>query len=138
MAFKSGTIDPKTINPPQISMTKRARDQWHLIRECDFTLEESVFRLEIAGKDCAGFTYAAGFTPDRPDDFKVAVLNDSQIVVHLDPFAAYYLQEVSIDFIQDFEQDAEGFVIINLEQEKFQGKFWKAAPELIPPLTTES
>jgi Fe-S cluster assembly iron-binding protein IscA len=138
MTFKSGSINPQDISPPIVMMTSRAQKQLHLIKENDFTLKELVFRLEISGKDCHGFNYAAGFTPKRDDDFIVKIQNDqSGMLIHLDPFAAYYLSECSIDFIQDFEQDAEGFVIINLKQEMFQGKFWRASPELIPPQKSE-
>ena len=38
------------------------------------------------------------------------------------------------DFVQDFEQDAEGFVIVNHAQGEFKGKFWRAAPEKTPPV----
>jgi len=119
-------------------MTGRAQKQMNLIIENDFTLDGLVFRIEISGKGCHGFNYAVGFTPRREDDFIVNIQNDpKKSQVCIDPFAAYYLTECSIDFIQDFEQDAEGFVVINLKQELYQGKFWKASPELIPPLKTE-
>lgn len=139
MSFKTGSIDPQVITPPMVMMTNRAQKQLHLIIENDFTLSDTVFRIEVSGKDCHGFNYAAGFTPRREDDFIVKIQNDpKQLLVHLDPFAAYYLSECSIDFIQDFEQDAEGFVVINLKQELFQGKFWRASPELIPPLKSDN
>jgi iron-sulfur cluster insertion protein len=139
MAFKSGEIDPKLVRPPVVLMTKRAREQLKLIEENDYTLDDLVFRIEISGKNCDGFTYAAGFTPVREDDFIVPVENaEGLLCVHLDPFAAHYLHETSVDFIQDFEQEAEGFVVINLQQERFAGKFWRANPELTPPLKEES
>lgn len=138
MSFKTQDIDPSQVEKPTVLMTKRAQDQYRLIVENDITLEDCVFRLEVSGKGCDGFTYAAGFTDKRNDDFLVQVANSKQtLIVALDPFAAYYLQETSIDFIQDFAQDAEGFVIINLRQENFQGKFWRARPELTPPLKTD-
>lgn len=140
MSFKENTIDRSTIEIPVVLMTQRAQSQIRLIKETDFTLEETVLRVEISGKDCHGFTYAFGFTPTREDDFVVPVGNckEGDLQIHLDPFAAYYLREASIDFIQDFEKDSEGFVIINLNQERFAGKFWKAAPEWVPKLRPET
>ena len=138
MRFKTQHIDPSQVQTPTVLMTKRAQVQLQLIVENDITLEDCVFRLEISGKGCDGFTYAAGFTDKREGDFLVLVANSKRpITVALDPFAAYYLQETSVDFIQDFAQEAEGFVIINLRQENFQGKFWRARPELTPPLLND-
>ena len=50
---------------------------------------------------------------------------------------AHHLEQIGVDFIQDFDQDAEGFVITNHSQSDFKGKFWKASPEKVPPLKSE-
>ena len=50
----------------------------------------------------------------------------------MDPFATFFIKKANIDFIQDFSQDAEGFVLTNDDQEMFEGKFWRKKPELIP------
>ena len=37
-----------------------------------------------------------------------------------------------LDYIQDFENNQEGFTIKNLNEDKHQGKFWKKDASLIP------
>ena len=92
--------------------TERALSQLKLIIDNDFTLAGKYFRIVVSGKGCEGFTYAAGFTDLNDDDFQVRIANtDDEIFVLVDPFAAFYLQVASVDFVQDFELDAEGFVI---------------------------
>lgn len=117
--------------------TERALKQLKLIIDNDFTLAGKYFRIVVSGKGCEGFTYAAGFTDLNHDDFHIRIANtDEEIYVILDPFAAFYLQEASVDFVQDFKLDAEGFVIVNHAQSEFKGKFWRSAPEKAPPLTS--
>lgn len=135
MGFKQNKVNRESIIPPTIMFTQRALDQLKLIIENDFTLAGKYFRLVISGKGCDGFTYAAGFTDLQDEDFLVRILNANEdIYVIIDPFAAFYLQEASVDFIQDFNLDAEGFVITNHSQNEFKGKFWRSAPEKTPPL----
>lgn len=137
MAFKQNVINKDQILPPTVMFTQRALDQLKLIIENDFTLAGKYFRLLVSGKGCEGFTYSAGFTDLQDDDFEIKIKNtDEDIRVIIDPFAAFYMQECSVDFIQDFTQDAEGFVITNHSQSEFKGKFWKNNPEKTPPLKT--
>ncbi|MGB0452943.1 MAG: hypothetical protein ACPGJV_04440 [Bacteriovoracaceae bacterium] len=134
-------IKIEQIGTPKIHVTEMAEAQLGLMKSMDPTLKERPFRVCISGKECNGFTYSVG-----PDEFKE---NDFQIHFHLeqdkiditfvmDPFAAYYLQSLEIDFVQDFseEVDQEGFVIKNLDQKKFHGKFWRKSPDLAPPEVT--
>ncbi len=135
MAFMTNRIDRKLVTPPTIYFTTRAYDQLKLIIENDFTLAGKYFRIGISGKGCDGFTYSVMFTDLNDDDFVVKIANqkdDFQIV--LDPFAAFYLNEGSVDFIQDFNQDAEGFVITNHQQKNYQGKFFNKENANLPPL----
>ena len=119
--------------------TERALSQLKLIIDNDFTLAGKYFRIVVSGKGCEGFTYAAGFTDLFDDDFLVRIANSNEeIFVIVDPFAGFYLQEASVDFVQDFEQEAEGFVIVNHSQSEFKGKFWRAAPEKTPPLKKDA
>ncbi len=134
MAFKTSQVDASQISRPTALFTERAWSQMALILENDPTLEGKVFRIGIAGKECDGFTYEAGFTLPWADDFNALTPNiDGNLIVAMDPFCAYYCQEISIDFIQDFDQDAEGFVIVNPNQDQFFKKFWRKNPELTPP-----
>lgn len=135
MGFKQNKVNKDLVLPPIIMFTERALAQLMLIMENDFTLAGKYFRIVVSGKGCEGFTYAAGFTDLNDDDFQVRIANtQEEIYVIVDPFAAFYLQEASVDFVQDFEQDAEGFVIVNHAQSEFKGKFWKASPEKAPPV----
>ena len=136
MAFKQNKINKESVLPPVIMFTERALTQLKLIIDNDFTLAGKYFRVVVSGKGCEGFTYAAGFTDLQEDDFQVRIANtDDEIYVVIDPFAAFYLQEASVDFIQDFNLDAEGFVITNHSQGDFKGKFWRANPEKTPPVS---
>lgn len=137
MGFKQNKVNKDLVLPPVIMFTERALSQLKLIIENDFTLAGKYFRIVVSGKGCEGFTYAAGFTDLNDDDFQVRIANtDEEIYVIVDSFAAFYLQEASVDFVQDFEQDAEGFVIVNHAQTTgaFKGKFWRSAPEKAPPI----
>jgi len=135
MGLNHNKINKDLVHPPVIMFTDRALAQLKLIIENDFTLAGKYFRILIAGKGCDGFTYSAGFTDLSEEDFLVPINNSpEEILIAIDPFAAFYLQETSVDFIQDFELESEGFVITNHSQNQFQGKFWKASPEKTPPL----
>ena len=133
MAFLKQKIDARYVTMPRLMFSDRALQEWQLIKENDFTLENQQLRIEIDGKGCDGFTYAVGFTLPRVDDLKVPV-EDTQEMVLLDPFSAFYLQVATVDFVQDFTQDAEGFVVVNHSQKHFAGKFWRANPDLTPPV----
>ena len=137
MGFKQNKVNKDLVLTPVIMFTERALSQLKLIIDNDFTLAGKYFRIVVSGKGCEGFTYAAGFTDLNEDDFQVRIANtDEEIYVIVDPFAGFYLQEASVDFVQDFEQDAEGFVIVNHAHGEFKGKFWRAAPEKTPPVKT--
>ena len=113
--------------------------QWLLVLENDFTLpKDSFFRVQIDGKGCDGFTYATCFTSKRDNDREVTVqgqiLTDPPLVLLMDPFTAFYVEEATVDYIQDFEQGEEGFFVANHRQHEFQGKFWTDDPSKIPEL----
>lgn len=130
-------VDKKNIASPNILFTERAFLQLKTIIENDFTLAGKYFRILISGKGCDGFTYAAGFTDLHADDFEVKVVNfegDEELHIIIDPFAAFYLQNASVDFVQDFLTDSEGFVIVNHAQVDFHNKFFNTNPEKIPPM----
>jgi Fe-S cluster assembly iron-binding protein IscA len=133
MTFKTNKIDREGVTTPSILFSERAVQEWELIIENDFTLEGKQLRITIDGKECDGFTYAVGFDDKTDEDFEISIEGiDHKLVI--DPFAAFYLQVATVDFVQDFSQDAEGFVVVNHSQRHFYGKFWRAHPELKPPL----
>lgn len=133
---KKPKIDRTKIEMPLVKFTDRALQELKLILENDFTLAGKYFRLLISGKGCDGFTYSAGFTDFNQDDFLVNINNDEKEQIVIDPFAAFYLNDVTVDFIQDPAQDLEGFIIINNQQKEFQGKFFNKDQSKLPPMMT--
>lgn len=116
-----------------IQLTPRASKEIELMIQNDFTLEGKHFRISISGKGCDGFDYSAGFSKEHPKDSKIEIMGQDQIFfILLDPFASYYLKNVSVDFVQNFSLDAEGFIIKNHDQKEFHGKFWRSSPEKVP------
>jgi iron-sulfur cluster insertion protein len=121
---------------PKIEFTPSALEQIKLIVDNDFTLRGLYFRILISGKGCDGFTYSTGFTEFNSEDFIVQIENNKNLdfSVLIDPFASFYLQDTMVDFVQDFENDTEGFVVLNKNQKQFAGKFWRETPTDTPPL----
>jgi Fe-S cluster assembly iron-binding protein IscA len=133
--MKQNTIDRTQIKLPVITFTDTALRELKLIIENDFTLAGKYFRVIISGKGCDGFTYSAGFTDLAEEDLLISIENShDEISIIVDPFAAFYLSEVTIDFVMDPINDLEGFVVINRHQKEFHGKFWKEAPHKTPPM----
>lgn len=124
-------IDRESVKIPKIVLSNEAKLQLQLMLSNDYTLKDKKFRIQISGKGCDGFTYSAGFTLAHQDDFIIKV-DGMEILVDL--FSAFYMQETLIDYIFDFENGTEGFVISNQNQELYHGKFWKADESKIPPL----
>ena len=118
---------------PDIHLTESAISQIKLILENDYTLKGQSLRIHISGKECDGFTYSVGFQNPIENDLYVPCpeLGEEQSII-MDPFSAFYLQKVTLDFVQDFEKDLEGFVVTNHKQDDFQGKFWRKDADKIP------
>lgn len=136
-----GTIvDPKKVPTPKVDFTPMALSQLELLMENDFTLKGLYLRLLISGKGCDGFTYSVGFTEWHQDDIKVSITCSTKtpsIEILMDPFTAFYLQNSSVDYIQDFANNSEGFVVSNLNQSTYAGKFWRADKTKVPPLNND-
>lgn len=136
------TINRNLIPTPKVSFSALANEQIQMIIKNDITLEEKHFRISISGKGCDGFSYSVGFTELREDDFVISLnhlseINSDSIKIIMDPFAAFYLQDCTVDYIQDFSNDNEGFVVKNKNQKNFSGKFWrkeKQGKDVVPPL----
>jgi len=121
---------------PVIKLTPRALMELKLILDNDFTLAGKYFRIVISGKGCNGFTYSVGFTDLVENDVQVTIAGESEdLLILLDPFAAFYLQDATIDFGHDLAQDMDGFVVTNHRQETYTGKFWMDSPEKVPQFT---
>ncbi len=115
-----------------IKFTQTAMDQLQLIKDNDYTIEGLCFRLKIEGKGCHGFDYALGFSERHQDDLTLHIPHSNLDYV-MDPFTAFYCQSGVVDYIQDFENNAEGFHYENDSQKSYRGKFFKdesKAPEL--------
>lgn len=137
MTINQIRIDKTKIQAPIVELTEFAISQLKLILENDYTLEGQYLRLMVATKGCDGFSYNVGFTKKMQDDFLVSPINAPDLKVLVDPFAAYYTREMTVDYIQDFEENIEGFLVVNHHQKDFHGKFWRGKPELTPPLLNE-
>lgn len=124
-------IDRESVKIPNLILTEEAKAQIKLMLQNDYTLAGKIFRIQISGKGCDGFSYSAGFTPSHQDDFKVLV---DGIEILIDLFSAFYMQEILVDYAFDFENGTEGFVISNKNQDLYKDKFWKADKRKIPPL----
>ena len=129
-------VDRSKVKTPVIEFTDSALSQLSLLLENDPTLEGMWLRLVVSGKGCDGFDYSVGFTECQRDDFQVSLqlTNGRQAFVLIDPFTAFYLQHSQIDYIQDFTKGEEGFVVKNLQQSQYKGKFWRSEEENTPPL----
>lgn len=128
-------LDKDRIPTPRVHLTERALGELKLMMENDFTIAGKYFRVLISGKGCDGFTYSTGFTDLKEDDFEIhADAGGEEFVVLMDPFAAFYLQECTVDFVQDLERDLEGLLVMNHAQEKYAGKFWREDPDKVPPV----
>ena len=123
-------IDKDKIAVPNIQITEMARKELCDLKKQDFTLKERVPRILISGKKCEGFTYGFSFTKALEDDFTIKVSED--IFLHLDPFISFYMQNGVLDYIPSGVEEG-GFIITNLDQELFEGKFWKEKMSLVPP-----
>jgi len=129
-------VDKSKIKAPVIEFTPMAISQLALLLKNDHTLEGTWLRLVVSGKGCDGFDYSVGFTEYQEDDFQISVQlkNGKDTFVLIDPFTAFYLQHSQVDYIQDFVKNEEGFVVKNLQQDEFKGKFWRTEDENTPPL----
>ncbi len=127
-------IERENIDLPTVTFTQTAIEQLTLMLENDFTLSGKYFRILISGKGCDGFTYSIGFTDIKEEDFTIRINNEEPLEIIIDPFAAFYLGETRVDYVQDFQNDREGFVVYNKDQKKFHGKFWRENKELVPPM----
>ena len=129
-------VDLSQIEMPLVSISDKALSQLKLILENDFTLKGKYLRLLISGKGCDGFSYSVGFTDWNDDDMLIKVKgseNGQDLEVIMDPFTAFYLQKCSVDYVEDFANNNEGFVVVNENQKTFSGKFWKKDEQKVPP-----
>lgn len=116
------------LKPLDLNLTPRAASQINLILENDYTLENKLFRVQISGKGCSGFNYATGFDEIHEDDIiaKIFVKEMNQeMKLLLDPFTAFYFHQGTIDYQIDPETNEDGFVIMNVHEETYFGKFFK-------------
>lgn len=116
----------------KIQFTETALEQYKLIVENDFTLAGKYFRILISGKGCDGFMYSVGFTNMASEDLTYPIANSPAQEIIMDNFTAFYLKNITIDYIQNFAENQEGFHVINHDQTEFHGKFWLKDPTKIP------
>ena len=126
------TLEAKDI---QLFVTDSAVRQIQLMQDNDYTLEGLSFRIKIGGKGCEGFTYDTGFSELHQDDLVVKQnfpLINFELTVLMDPFTAYYTQELTLDYLLDTGNNEEGFVVNNAADGTHRGKFFKDESKLPP------
>lgn len=127
----------KTLTASDIKLfvTDSAVRQIQLMQENDYTLEGLSFRIKIGGKGCEGFTYDTGFSELHPDDLVIKQKYDLihfDLTVLIDPFTAFYTQEVTLDYLLDTTNNEEGFIVNNAADGQHRGKFFKDEGRLPP------
>ncbi len=127
----------KTISASDIKLfvTDSAVRQIQVMQENDYTLEGMSFRIKIGGKGCEGFTYDTGFSEPHADDLILEQnypLINFQLKVLMDPFTAFYTQELTLDYLLDTTNNEEGFIVNNAADGQHRGKFFKDEAKLPP------
>jgi Fe-S cluster assembly iron-binding protein IscA len=127
----------KTLTADDIKLfvTDSAVRQIQLMQDNDYTLEGLSFRIKIGGKGCEGFTYDTGFSEPHPDDLVIRQKYDLihfELTVLIDPFTAFYTQEVTLDYLLDTNNNEEGFIVNNAADGQHRGKFFKDENKLPP------
>ncbi len=127
----------KTLSSDDIKLlvTDSAVRQIQVMQENDYTLEGLSFRIKIGGKGCEGFTYDTGFSEKHADD--LVLTQDFPIIkfkltVLMDPFTAFYTQELTLDYLLDTSNNEEGFIVQNAADGQHRGKFFKDENRLPP------
>lgn len=124
-----------TVEDIKLFVTDSAVRQIQLMQENDYTLEGLSFRIKIGGKGCEGFTYDTGFSELHPDDLVIHQsypLIGYDLTILMDPFTAFYTQELTLDYLLDTTNNQEGFVVNNAADGQHRGKFFKDE-SLLPP-----
>lgn len=125
------------ISPSDIKLfvTDSAVRQIQLMQDNDYTLEGLSFRIKIGGKGCEGFTYDTGFSELHQDDLVLKQsfpLINFNLTVLMDPFTAFYTQELTLDYLLDTSNNEEGFIVTNAADGQHRGKFFKDESRLPP------
>ncbi len=119
----------------KLFVTDSAVRQIQLMQLNDYTLDGLKFRVKIGGKGCEGFTYDTGFSEQHADDLVIEqnfTLINFKLTVLMDPFTAFYTQELSLDYLLDTTNNEEGFVVNNAADGQHRGKFFKDESQLPP------
>lgn len=119
----------------KLFVTDSAVRQIQVMQENDYTLEGLSFRIKIGGKGCEGFTYDTGFSEKHEDDLVIEQdfpLIHFKLTVLMDPFTAFYTQELTLDYLLDTSNNQEGFIVNNAADGQHRGKFFKDESRLPP------
>jgi iron-sulfur cluster insertion protein len=127
----------KTLKSSDINLfvTDSAVRQIRVMQDNDYTLHGLSFRIKIGGKGCEGFTYDTGFSELHSDDLiikKHYPLINFELTILMDPFTAFYTQELTLDYLLDTTSNEEGFIVNNAADGQHRGKFFKDESKLPP------
>ncbi len=116
-----------------IKITKAAIEQINLILTNDYTINDKSLFIQVDGKECQGFTYSIFFSHPNKDSIELKYSPQiKNLKIFTNKFTAYYLKNGTLDYFFNPETDQDGLIIINEDEEKYQGKFWKENPQLEP------
>lgn len=124
-----------TASDIKLFVTDSAVRQIQVMQENDYTLAGHLFRIKIGGKGCEGFTYDTGFSEPHADDLLIEQnypLINFHLKVLIDPFTAFYTQELTLDYLLDTTNNEEGFIVNNAADGQHRGKFFKDEAKLPP------
>ena len=128
-------IDKDQIQVPTINIDRSAQNQLKLLLTNDWTIKDKVLRFGIETKGCQGFEISISFLHPVKEDLTTTLSIDEQtsLTCSIDPMLAFYYPSIDLTYFFDPSSGDEGFMILNQDQEKYHGKFWKDDPSLIPP-----
>lgn len=119
----------------KLFVTDSAVRQIQVMQLNDYTLEGLFFRIKIGGKGCEGFTYDTGFSEKHIDDLLIVQeypLINFTLSILMDPFTAFYTQDLTLDYLLNPASNEEGFVVKNAADGQHRGKFFKDETRLPP------
>lgn len=99
---------PKGDHKPLLTLTEKAIQKVHSFAASNKEAEGKSLRVYVQGGGCSGFEYGFTFDERREDD---NVIQAGDVQVFLDPISLPYLQNATVDFVEDFR--GSGFVVQN-------------------------
>lgn len=115
--FEGIDTSQTTTDGPIISLTERAAQQVHRIRDNEELQSEDLYlRVAVEGGGCSGLSYKLGFDYKSEDD---RLIESNGVEVVIDSKHVMYLEGITIDYPDGL--DARGFTFDNPNAEETCG-----------------